>query len=131
MYPKIYADAPVDRIRSMRAFDQEIVARYGGFADADDYYYTVASSKYASALRVPTLIVHASDDPFIRFLPETRNTLVANPWVTYLETQHGGHCAFLAPATAVGDDGRWAEATLLRFLLQTAGGVTAANNARG
>ncbi len=131
LYPRIYADAPVDRIRSMRGFDQEIVARYGGFADADDYYYSVASSKYASALRVPTLIVHASDDPFIRFLPETRDALVANPWVTYLETQHGGHCAFLAPATVVGDDGRWAEATLLRFLLQTAGGVTAADSARG
>lgn len=128
MYPKIYADAPVDRIRSMRAFDQEIVARYGGFADADDYYYSVASSKYAGTLRVPALIVHASDDPFIRFLPETRDALVANPWVTYLETRHGGHCAFLAPATAGGDDGRWAEATLMQFLLQGSCGLAVADS---
>ncbi len=123
MYPRIYADAALERIRSMRDFDQEIVARYGGFADADDYYYSVASSKYAGALRVPTLIVHAGDDPFIRFLPETRAALIANPWVTYLETQHGGHCAFLATAAAAGDDGRWAEATLLRFLLQSGAGA--------
>jgi len=123
MYPRIYADAAVGRIHSMRDFDQEIVARYGGFADADDYYYSVASSKYAGALRVPTLIVHSADDPFIRMLPETREALIGNPHVTLIETEHGGHCAFLAPSTAAGDDGRWAEATLLGFLMDRSGGI--------
>ncbi|MFP5230953.1 MAG: YheT family hydrolase, partial [Acidobacteriota bacterium] len=121
LYPRIYGDARLAQIRSMRDFDQEIVARYGGFADADDYYYAVASSKYAASLSVPTLILHAEDDPFIRFLPQTRDALIANPWVTWLETQHGGHCAFLAPATT--DDGRWAEATLLQFLLRLSTGA--------
>lgn len=125
MYPRIYADALVGRIRTMRDFDEYIVARYGGFASADDYYYSVASSKYAGTLRVPTLVVHSADDPFIRFLPETSAALIENPWVTFIETQHGGHCAFLAPATAAGDDGRWAEATLLRFLVQDAAGAGA------
>ncbi len=115
MFPLIYADAAVSQIRSMREFDHHIVARYGGFADADDYYYSVASSTYAGALRVPTLIVHALDDPFIRMLPATREALLANPHVTLLETEHGGHCAFLSAADKSGD-GRWAEQTLLRFL---------------
>jgi predicted alpha/beta-fold hydrolase len=123
MYPRIYADAQVERIHSMRDFDEYIVARYGDFASADDYYYSVASSKYAGVLRVPALVVHSEDDPFIRFLPETRAALIENPWVTLIETQHGGHCAFLAPATAAGDDGRWAEATLLRFLVQGENGA--------
>jgi len=117
MYPRIYGDARLHRIHSLRDFDDEIVARYGGFRDADDYYAKVASSAQASALRVPTLIVHALDDPFIRMLPSTRETLLANPHVTLLETRHGGHCAFLAPATDDSDDGRWAEKTLLGFLL--------------
>jgi predicted alpha/beta-fold hydrolase len=117
MYPRIYGDARLHRIHSLRDFDDEIVARYGGFRDADDYYAKVASSAQASALRVPTLIVHALDDPFIRMLPSTRETLLANPHVTLLETRHGGHCAFLAPATEASDDGRWAEKTLLGFLL--------------
>ncbi len=116
LFPAIYADAPVDRIHTMRGFDHEIVARYGGFRDADDYYYSVASSKYAGALRLPTLIVHALDDPFIRMLPETRGALIENPQVTFVETQHGGHCAFLAAAKA--DDGRWAERMLLEFLMR-------------
>lgn len=117
MYPRIYGDARVGRIRSMRDFDDEIVARYGGFRDADDYYAKVASSNHASEIRVPTLIVHSLDDPFIRMLPATREALIANPHVTLFETQHGGHCAFLAPAAEANDDGRWAERTLLRFLL--------------
>ena len=117
MYPRIYGDARLERIRSLRDFDDEIVARYGGFRDADDYYATVASANHAASLRVPTLIVHALDDPFIRMLPGTREALLANSHVTLLETQNGGHCAFLASAAEASDDGRWAEQTLLSFLL--------------
>jgi predicted alpha/beta-fold hydrolase len=102
----------------MREFDHHIVARYGGFADADDYYYSVASSQYAGSLRVPTLIVHSLDDPFIRMLPQTRAALIGNPHVTFLETKHGGHCAFLASAREASGDGYWAEKTLLGFLTQ-------------
>lgn len=123
LFPRIYSTEGLEKIRSMRSFDHHIVARYGGFADADDYYYSVASSQYASRFRVPTLIVHSLDDPFIRMLPETRAALIENPHVTYLETQYGGHCAFLAPARD--DDGYWAETTLLRFLLHQALGERA------
>lgn len=101
----------------MRDFDEQVVARFGGFANADDYYYSVASSRCASQLSVPTLIVHSLDDPFIRMLPETRQVLIENPHVNFIETHHGGHCAFLAPSA--GYDGYWAEKTLLGFLLAT------------
>lgn len=115
LYPRIYGDAAVGSIRTMRDFDQLIVARYGGFRDADDYYYSVASSQYAASLRVPTLILHSLDDPFIRMLPGTRHALTGNPSVTFIETHHGGHCAFLSPRSD-DNDGYWAEHTLLNFL---------------
>jgi predicted alpha/beta-fold hydrolase len=117
LFPHIYTTQGLDRIRSLRGFDQEVVARYGGFADADDYYYTVASSNVAHRLAVPTLVVHSLDDPFIRMLDRTRRTLSGNEHVTFIETRHGGHCAFLAPAK--GYDGYWAERTLLSFLMDT------------
>src|SRR5579862_791376 len=120
LFPKIYGTAALEKIRSMRLFDEHIVARYGGFTGADDYYYGVASSKYAGQFRTPMLILHSLDDPFIRMLPATRDALVENPSVTYVETERGGHCAFLAPAK--NDDGRWAESTLLSFLLGHANG---------
>jgi hypothetical protein len=64
-------------------------------------------------------------------LPETRAALIANPWVTLIETEHGGHCAFLAAEK--NGDGRWAERTLLGFLLETcaAGEQAAGNGTRG
>jgi len=120
IYLQFYASGILSKLRSMRDFDEHVVARFGGFADADDYYYSVASSRVASQLSVPTLILHALDDPFIRMLPETRQVLIDNPHVNFFETQHGGHCAFLAPAA--GYDGYWAEKTLLGFLLNTVQG---------
>jgi uncharacterized protein len=121
MYPRIYAAAEIGKIHTMRDFDEYIVARYGGFADADDYYYSVASSQYAAELRAPTLILHSVDDPFIRMPPQTRTTLMKNPQVAFIETQHGGHCAFLTAPN--GDDGYWAEKTLLGFLMEHSHGI--------
>jgi uncharacterized protein len=115
LFPAIYGNAEIDKIHTMRLFDEHIVARYGGFAGADDYYFSVASSQFADRLNIPTLILHSLDDPFIRMLPTTRSTLMANPRVTFVETQHGGHCAFLE-SPKNGTDGRWAEKTLLGFL---------------
>ena len=66
---------------------------------------------------VPTLVLHALDDPFIRLLPETCNKLHDNPNTLLVETPHGGHCAFLADSNpSADDDGYWAEYTILRFL---------------
>ena len=105
-------------ISSVREFDNRITALYSGFQSADDYYYRAASARVLDRIAVPTLLLHACDDPFIRFLPETRAIIEANPHITLLETEHGGHCAFLAaPDPANGNDGYWAEHTALRFVL--------------
>ena len=121
LFPELYATAELHRIHSMRDFDEHVVARYGGFASADEYYFRVASARVAANICVPTLILHALDDPFIRMTPETRATLLANQNVTMIETNHGGHCAFLSPDT--GNDGYWAEKTILKFLMNTASSI--------
>lgn len=124
LFPSLYGmleqEGVYKRIHTMRDFDGEIVARYGNFRDADDYYETVASSRFALSLPVPTLILHSHDDPFIRILNTTGRLLRANPKVTYIETEHGGHCAFLAGAIEPGRDWHWAEHTLLGYLLARA-----------
>ncbi len=122
LFPAIYGTLDTEgvygRIRTMRDFDGEIVARFGGFLDADDYYETVRASRYADTLQIPALILHAADDPFIRTLPETSAALAANPHVTYVETTHGGHCSFLAEPSGR-DEGRWAEEMLAGWLRST------------
>jgi uncharacterized protein len=120
LYPGLFSADGFNKIRTLRQFDEQIVARYGGFAGADDYHRRVASSNWVQDITVPTLILHALDDPFIRMTPETRVKLLANSHVRLVETRHGGHCAFLSPEP--GDAGFWAERTLLDFLLLTVEG---------
>src|SRR5215471_18432960 len=102
--------------RSIREFDDVITAPYSGFAGAQDYYDRAAASRVAANIAVPTLVVHSTDDPFVRMLPETRAKFAANPHVTLVETQRGGHCAFLAHPN--GYDGRWAERQIIQFFLR-------------
>jgi len=115
LYPGIYQTHGVGLIRSIREFDDKIVARYWNFRDADDYYYRAAAARVVDKIAVPTLILHDQDDPFIRLLPDTRAKLLANPHISLVETRHGGHCAYLSRDS--GNDIHWAEATLIRFLL--------------
>jgi len=118
LFPRCYDPAHADGVKSLRQFDENITAFYSGFAGASDYYYRAAAARVIQTIAVPTLVLHALDDPFIRITSESAAKLLANPHVTYIETAHGGHCAFLeAPDNSSGYDGYWAETTLLRFLL--------------
>jgi uncharacterized protein len=114
LYPQIYQADGIGPIRSLRQFDNEIVARYCGFRDADDYYYRAASARVVDKIAVPALIIRAVDDPFVRLVKETRDALLNNPNVLLVETQHGGHCAYLSRDR--GDDIHWAEASVVQFL---------------
>ncbi|HLJ86063.1 MAG TPA: alpha/beta fold hydrolase [Candidatus Angelobacter sp.] len=115
LFPAIYQEV-VRFPRSIVEFDDVITARYNGFTGAQDYYSRAAAAKVVDAIAAPTLVLHAEDDPFVRLLPETRAKILANPHVTLLETQHGGHCAFLAQPN--GYDGRWAERQIVEFFLR-------------
>src|ERR1019366_8450011 len=67
--------------------------------------FRAAAARVVDRIAVPTLIVHALDDPFVMLAPATLGKIAANPHITLLETEHGGHCAFLAkPDRAGGDD---------------------------
>lgn len=121
LFPAIYDPKKADGLRSLRDFDERVTAFYAGFAGADDYYFRAAAARVLDRIAVPTLVLHALDDPFVRLTPESCAKLYANPCLTMLEPKHGGHCAFLADADpARGDDGYWAESTLLKFLLACA-----------
>jgi pimeloyl-ACP methyl ester carboxylesterase len=61
-----------------------------GFAGADDYYAKASASLVVDRIAVPTLVVHADDDPFVEISAETQAKLDANPNITNLRTAHGG-----------------------------------------
>jgi len=108
---------PVDKlaaVRSVRDFDDVITAPASGYRDADDYYYRAAAARVLDRIRVPTLVLHAEDDPFIVITPESRALIAANPAIRFHPTPHGGHCAFInrrQPTEGV----YWAESRVVDF----------------
>ncbi len=114
LFPGQYDSRLLRRVHSLRSFDEFITAHYMGFAGADDYYARASASPLLDRIALPTLVIHALDDPFVAFLPETEAKIIANPNITYLRCRHGGHCAFLAKAN--GYDGHWAEQQIIEFL---------------
>ncbi len=103
-------------ISSLRMFDDRVTAYYCGFTGADDYYARASASNVVDRISVPALIVHAANDPFIRMTPQTRDAILANPHITYIETEDGGHCAFMGKPDGNGYDGRWAEREVVDFV---------------
>jgi hypothetical protein len=98
---------------SIRDFDNDVTACHFGFGTADEYYARASSGPVVDRIALPTLVIHSKDDPFIRMSDTTRQKLIANDRVYFFETEHGGHCGFLAAAD--GYDGRWAERQIMRF----------------
>jgi uncharacterized protein len=83
------------RARSFRAFDDLVTAPLHGFSSADEYYSRSSSRQYLRSIRVPTLILHAADDPFMteRAIPRPADL---SPQVTLELSPKGGHVGFVA-----------------------------------
>ncbi len=119
LFPATFDASRLRGVKTLREFDDRVTAYYCGFAGADDYYDRAAASHVIDRIAVPTLIIHAANDPFVRILPETRELILANRNITYIEAEDGGHCAFIGERR--GDltyDGRWAEKEIVEFARQ-------------
>jgi predicted alpha/beta-fold hydrolase len=79
------------RLRRIRAYDETVVAPMHGFASAADYYRRAEAGPFVRHIRVPTLLLHAEDDPMV---PPS----CVRPWldkapsaVEQVWTDRGGH----------------------------------------
>jgi predicted alpha/beta-fold hydrolase len=122
LFPDRYDLQYLRGVKTIREFDDQITARYSGFTGASDYYARAAASNVVDKIAIPTLVIHATDDPFIKLTAESRAKLLHNPHIKFIETPYGGHCAFMAKSNGDGDDGRWAEKRLIEFVASVAEG---------
>jgi len=119
LFPHDFDASRLRGVKTLRDFDDRVTAYYCGFTGADDYYDRAAAAHVIDRITRPALVIHAANDPFIRILSQTRQALLSNPNITYVETQDGGHCAFVGELD--GDstyDGRWAEREVVEFARQ-------------
>lgn len=93
-------DVPVDKtwiykVRTMYDFDNKITAPLHGFSGADEYYTTSSSRQYLHSIAVPTLILHAKDDPFMSedVIPESHEL---SPQIRLEVSEFGGHVGFVS-----------------------------------
>lgn len=80
--------------RTVYAFDDRFVAPRNGFAGAEDYYTRSSALRLLQAIRVPTLIIHALDDPWIPGAPYTGFDWQGSPSLLPLLPAQGGHVGF-------------------------------------
>jgi predicted alpha/beta-fold hydrolase len=114
LYPDLYDITGLNSVRTIEQFDDRFVAPAFGFAGVDDYYAKASSRPYIGRIRIPTLIIHAQDDPFVPFAPLTDPSIAANPFVLVVATEKGGHVAFVS-SNADDEDRFWAENRLADF----------------
>ena len=87
--------AQLKAMRRIREFDDAITAKAHGFNNALDYYQRCSAMPLLPAIKVPLLIIHAKDDPFMTaaVIPDAQ---ALPPGVEYQLTEHGGHVGFVS-----------------------------------
>jgi hypothetical protein len=113
--PGVINDDGYDRIRDFKGFDDQYTAPIHGFKDAEDYWEKCSSNKLLSAIQIPTLIVNASDDPFLADGCYPIEQANKSRYVHLEMPVHGGHVGFVQ----FNEDGSyWSENRAVEFLRQ-------------
>jgi predicted alpha/beta-fold hydrolase len=115
LYPERYDASNLRLVRTLHDFDERYTAPHGGFRDAADYYARSSSLPLIPRIRIPTLIIHAEDDPFIPFDSLRHPNVGANPNLILLAPRHGGHVGFVSDGNTAGEDRFWAENRIIEF----------------
>jgi uncharacterized protein len=93
-------DLPVEQrrilaeIETIYDYDDRILSPLMGFAGAPDYYRRAMALPLLPEIRVPTLVIHARNDPWIPFASYREVDWAGNPRLLPLFSAGGGHVGF-------------------------------------
>ena len=96
--PELFAEAPLRRARTLAEFDDAVTAPVHGFDSASDYYSQSSSRHFLAAIRRPTLLLSAYNDPFLprKVLDDVAIIAPCNPCLTVEFHKNGGHAGFVS-----------------------------------
>jgi predicted alpha/beta-fold hydrolase len=92
-HPGLFDAKVIRAARDIYEFDNFFTAPLHGFRDADDYYARASARPHLHGIRVPALVLHAVNDPFVPAHSLPRASEVA-PCVTLWQPTQGGHVGF-------------------------------------
>lgn len=96
-------------------FDEHVIAPLHGFSGARDYYDRSSSKQFLKHIRVPTLLIHSTDDPFMTAeVAPTQDQI--SPSVTLEVYPYGGHVGFVSGSLFRPQ--YWLEHRIPRFIQQ-------------
>jgi uncharacterized protein len=121
LFPQLYSTNGLPRIRTVRQFDDFIIAPRFGYRDAQDYYESVGAKRVAAQIRVPFLMITAQDDPFVPYASFLAARISENPAIQFVAPPHGGHCGFISKHS--GAERFWAEQRIVEFCDQLRAGI--------
>ena len=106
----------VKKIKTIEEFDERYTAPIHGFLSASDYYERCSAKQFLKSIKIPTLIIHALDDPFMteEVLPTTCDEVSIS--VTLELSKHGGHVGFVGGSC--GKPNYWLEEKIADYFLQ-------------
>lgn len=115
-HPHIYKIDGLDKVKTIRDFDDRFTAPYGGYGTAERYYSEASSISKIKDIKCPVLIISAADDPLVpvdSFYQLKENS----PHVNLVITKHGGHGGFFQESNEEEPlfDRFWAENRVVTF----------------
>jgi len=94
-FPGLFDGEAVKHAKTLREFDDLVTAPLHGFKNTHDYWTKASSKPYLAAIRIPTLLINARNDPF---LPEASLPVPeeVSSFVTLEFPESGGHVGFVS-----------------------------------
>lgn len=112
-FPEIASEIRLDKIQTLRAFDDAFTAPLHGFEHAADYYKKCSSLQFLSGIRHPALVLNARNDPFLSAKCYPDKGTETRGQVRMEFPSHGGHVGF-SPRTI--RERYWSEIKALEFI---------------
>ena len=101
------------RAATVREYDRQVIVPMHGFRDVRHYYEAASAGPFLPRIRLPTMILHAEDDPIVPSETVAPSLLGLGPSIAVARTARGGHVGWHASLRETAPT--WAMARALRF----------------
>lgn len=105
-------------IKTLADFDECYTGPLHGFTGAEDYYSQCSSRQFLPSIKIPSLLVSASDDPFLGDKCYPHQEADASEHFFFENPAHGGHVGFVSPGNVY-----WSESRALAFIHERLNGI--------
>lgn len=113
-FPGSLRSGAVSAAKTFKAYDREVTAKLNGFEDEIDYWTQASSKNYMDGVSIPTLMIHAANDPFLPGEDLPYQDMLKSSYIKLLLTEDGGHLGFITGPWPWKPE-RWLEHKILSF----------------